>query len=1194
MGTMAGWKSRVVKSALALTVALPLQVLVTSSWQAVMAEGPSDPAPFIEAKVVNENAGKKVLFDNTHEQTAGAADWVIDGGFSDFANALANNGYYVKELRKSTPITLSDLSGYDVFVVAESNVPYKKSEQTALEQYVQGGGSIFFIGDHYNADRNKNRWDGSEVFNGYRRGAWENPAKGMSAEESGSTAMQDVVSSDWLATQFGLRFRYNALGDINANNIVAPDQALGITTGVSSVAMHAGSTLAIIDPNKAKGLVYLPSTNAAWGNAVDQGVYNGGGVAEGPYVAVAKAGAGKAAFIGDSSPVEDATPKYLREDTGAKKTTYDGFKEVNDGVLLVNMVNWLAKKENYTSLSQVSGLQLDQPTALLPFEAPAASTEPKPEPWAAPEAGYKWYDRTTFKAGSYGGAAATASATYSFVRQSTLPNAEDFQVRVVIDNLPATTTVTGFSAGIYLASGGTQVAQIQNADGTWPAAYGYSSTFSLTSDIKGHAYKDLTVRIKPGTAAAANLRLRQNGTNLKTEAVTIANVPAEPLPEEHNPIPAKVTIAEARSKAIGTLVTLEGVVTTEPGTFGGQAFYMQDATGGIYVFQNLSGFHVGDTVKITAPTTLYNTELELTDPVVIAKTGVSSVPAPAAVTAVTYANQGQLVELSNVTISNIISATPAGSFEFDAVNGAVSNHIRVDARTGITQTAFPYQVGQTVNIKGVAAIFKGVFQLKPRTLSDFTVPADTSAPVTIAALSSVPNSQGWFNQDVTATLTASDNSAGVVTTQYTLNGGTAVTYTAPVSIPAEGTNTIQYFSTDAAGNVEVPRSLQVKLDKTAPSATLTQSGHNVADVTDADTLTFDLVSSDLGSGVATQTLNLDGNVITSGQVFKASDLGVGAHSVYYSVTDAAGNTAQQTFTFNVTTSVTFNQVALSADKINLKPNDTSATHLSGTLSNGAPADLSNATVTYSTYSIGNAAVITVDALGKITAVKEGTAQVTAVVTLNGKTVQSNTVTITVAKSLSNAVPGKPVLSDTSGQANGLRDGNFTITMNMWWGNNGTIFKLYENGVLISTKNLTDASPSAQVVKIDVKGKANGTYTYTSELINAFGTTTSNPLVIKITEASPGKPELSQDNWDGDGNYKVTMNMWWGTNATEYRLYENGQLIDTKSLKATAVPSAQNALTTITGRAKGVYEYRSELVNAGGVTSSEKITVKVTK
>jgi len=366
----------------------------------VSAENALDPAPQLQP--VGTANGKKILFDNTHGQTAGAADWVLDGGFSDFANALANDGYYAKELRKTSPITYQDLQDYDVFVIGEANVPYKATEQDAMLQYVQNGGSIFFIGDHYNADRNKNRWDASEVFNGYRRGAYYEPTKGMGTEEASSAAMQGVTGSDWLSTNFGIRFRYNAIGDVTANDIVAPSQAFGITSGVSTVAMHAGSTLAITDPNKAKGIVYLPPTTAAWGYAVDQGVYNGGGRAEGPYVAVSKVGAGKAAFIGDSSPVEDATPKYLREETGGKKTTYDGFKEQNDSTLLVNLVDWLAQQESYTSLAQVSGLQLDQRTALLSMENPQTSTEPQAEPWSAPAAGYKWYDPSTFKAGSYG------------------------------------------------------------------------------------------------------------------------------------------------------------------------------------------------------------------------------------------------------------------------------------------------------------------------------------------------------------------------------------------------------------------------------------------------------------------------------------------------------------------------------------------------------------------------------------------------------------------------------------------------------------------------------------------------------------------------------------------------------------------------------------------------------------------------
>ncbi|UQZ36924.1 endonuclease [Paenibacillus sp. PK3_47] len=1089
-----GWKKRLMNSTVAAAVAVPLQLFAFGAGSPVYADGPNDPAPFIEAKVVNEHAGQKILFDNTHEQTAGAADWVINGAFSDFGNALAQEGYYVKELRKTTPITLSDLADYDVFIVAEANNPYKASEQQAMADYVENGGSIFFIGDHYNADRNKNRWDGNEAFNGFRRGAWDNPAKGMSAEEAASDAMQGVVSSDWLADEFGVRFRYNALGNINATNIVAPDQAFGITTGVSAVAMHAGSTLAILDPAQAKGIVYLPKTNEAWGNAVDQGVYNGGGVAEGPYVAVAKKGAGKAAFIGDSSPVEDATPKYVRQDTGAKKTTYDGFKEADDATLLVNTVNWLAEQEDYTDFTQVSGLALDQPTALLPFEEPALSTEPQPEPWAAPNAGYKWYDRSTFKPGSYGGPAATAGAEYSFTHQAVLPNAQNFQIRVSADNLPAGSTVSGFQLGIYQVSGGAQVAKFQNSDGTWPASYGYSTAFSLTADQKGHAYRDLTVQIKPGTTAASNLRLRQNGTNLKTAPVTLGNVPAEPLPAEEDPIPAGITVQEARSKAAGTLVTVEGTVTTEPGIFGGQAFYLQDETGGVYVYQSQSGFHAGDTVKITASTALYNTELELTEVVQIEKTGTAELPQPVTAAAVNDANQGQLLRLDQVTVTNIIGASPSGSFEFDAIHAdGTSNHVRVDVRTGITMDSFPYAEGQRLNITGIAAIFKGAYQLKPRSLADFTLVQEEPAPVTTALLSAEPNASGWLNQPVKVTLQADPETAAIF---YTLNNSAEAVYSEPLTVTEDGRYELSYHAVSENGKTEEAKTLGLNLDTAPPAAELTESGQPVGDVEEGAQLHFELAASDALSGIASKQLLLDGQPLAEGQSLSAADIGSGPHTVGYIVTDAAGNSAEKSYTFQIT------------------DGDVLAT---------------------------------------------------------GK-------------------PGQPVLSSNSGHATGLSDGSYTVTMNLWWGNNGTSYKLYENGTLIDSKSLKDVSPSAQSTGTEIHGKPNGTYVYTAELTNKYGTTKSSELTVTVRNAAPGKPVISNDNWDGDGSYKLTMNLWWGTNATEYRLYENGVLIDTQPLNANT-PSAQTAETSVTGRASGVYEYRAELVNAAGVTASD--TVKVT-
>lgn len=201
--------------------------------------------------------------------------------------------------------------------------------------------------------------------------------------------------------------------------------------------------------------------------------------------------------------------------------------------------------------------------------------------------------------------------------------------------------------------------------------------------------------------------------------------------------------------------------------------------------------------------------------------------------------------------------------------------------------------------------------------------------------------------------------------------------------------------------------------------------------------------------------------------------------------------------------------------------------------------------------------------------------------------------IVTGTEISKGVPGKPILSDNNAHGNGLHDGSYKITMNMWHGNNGTVYKLYENGVLIDTQVLTDSSPSAQTTATDITNKPNGTYTYTSELINSFGTTSSGAHVVKVKDAAPSKPVLTNDNHDHNGEFKVTMNMWWGTNGTTYRLFENGVLIDTQTLTA-KTPNAQTAFTDITGRTIGTYEYRVELENDNGMTESSIMKVKVTK
>lgn len=519
-----------------VTVSICTPFLSTTT---VFAESVADPAPCITP--VNAN-GKRVLFDNTHAQTAGAADWVIDGGFSDYAQGLADEGYFVQELRKETPITYEDLSGYDSFVIPEANIPFKVEEQDAIEQYVNSGGSVFFIADHYNADRNKNRWDASEVFNGYRRGAYEDPTRGMSDDERNSEVMQNVQSSDWLAETFGVRFRYNAIGDINATEIVPSSDCFGITENVESVAMHAGSTIAILDPEVAKGIVYLPEgldSSDKWGSSVDQGVYEGGGIEEGAYVAIAKKGQGKAAFIGDSSAVEDSTPKYKNEESGKTKKTYDGYAEQDDASLLLQLMEWLTEQENYTSFSETD-ITLDEATSSLDFELPENSTEPQNEPWATPDMHYKWYDSSTFAVGSYGYVGEETDPPidnegYYLCVPDKIVAAQELPLTIRLEGMEPNSKIEHLKVGAYI-SGGEQVGEFKELSSEWTGNYEYSDEFSVETDNHGNAVKQLTFKLKDGIIGEFNLRIKQGSKNILTQTCKAIEENTDNYPEVGTPV----------------------------------------------------------------------------------------------------------------------------------------------------------------------------------------------------------------------------------------------------------------------------------------------------------------------------------------------------------------------------------------------------------------------------------------------------------------------------------------------------------------------------------------------------------------------------------------------------------------------------------------------------------------------------------
>ncbi len=77
----------------------------------------------------------------------------------------------------------------------------------------------------------------------------------------------------------------------------------------------------------------------------------------------------------------------------------------------------------------------------------------------------------------------------------------------------------------------------------------------------------------------------------------------------------------------------------------------------------------------------------------------------------------------------------------------------------------------------------------------------------------------------------------------------------------------------------------------------------------------------------------------------------------------------------------------------------------------------------------------------------------------------------------------------------------------------------------------------------------------------------------------------------DGHFDLRWDMWWGANASELQIYENGELLAVERLSA-AGPTAQTVSIPVEGRPNGTYVYTAQAVNSQGVTAVAPLTVTV--
>jgi len=286
--------------------------------------------------IINSTAPavKRFLFDATHAETAGNADWVIDedalpqriptpaqatvtaatpesywtGALSSWGIELAKLGHTVETLPAGTAITYGnagnpqDLSNYDVFVVDEPNNVFTTAEKQAILNFVNNGGGLFMVSDHTGSDRDSDGWDSPAIWNDLmtNNSITTNPF-GFSIDLANFST---VTANVWTSA--------------SSNTILTGSQ--GIVTQMEFNNGTTATTSSAANPN-VHGLIW--KTGATQNNTNVMSLSS-------------TYGSGRVFFVGDSSPIDDGT--------GASgNTLFPGWSSYSHKPLFLNASLWLAK-----------------------------------------------------------------------------------------------------------------------------------------------------------------------------------------------------------------------------------------------------------------------------------------------------------------------------------------------------------------------------------------------------------------------------------------------------------------------------------------------------------------------------------------------------------------------------------------------------------------------------------------------------------------------------------------------------------------------------------------------------------------------------------------------------------------------------------------------------------------------------------
>jgi uncharacterized protein YdeI (BOF family) len=191
------------------------------------------------------------------------------------------------------------------------------------------------------------------------------------------------------------------------------------------------------------------------------------------------------------------------------------------------------------------------------------------------------------------------------------------------------------------------------------------------------------------------------------------------------PGPKAISIAQARSLSLGTVVSVDGLVTVASGTFSSSTldlgFAIQDSTGGIYVSVPVShSLAPRQQVRVTGTLADSFGLLVITDVTAIKVMGKGRTvqPLPVATGDVGEDTEGTIVRITGTITQPIVNDLPFG-FIIVVNDGSGEVNVFVCASTGIDVSGL--SPGQTIEVTGFSGQFADHFEVDPRTQDDIRI-----------------------------------------------------------------------------------------------------------------------------------------------------------------------------------------------------------------------------------------------------------------------------------------------------------------------------------------------------------------------------------------------------------------------------------------------------------------------------------------